>query len=147
MTHKAKKDFRPQGKTCSFARPIGTGLTPIPDGSFDKVNNLYAGIKEYLASADYAPMEQRELAKNNPELLDSIKKGHDIHREKAAEMFNVTPEDVTPTQRNAAKCKYFQELYGGREIIQSYPDGHLYYRDEFDKAMSSCPFCQRQVKP
>ena len=37
---------------------------------------------------------------------------HDVHRETAAEMFGVRPEEVTKDMREAAKRRNFGKLYG-----------------------------------
>lgn len=41
-----------------------------------------------------------------------IWQGQDPHRRKAAEMFNVPYDKVTPAQRRAAKSATFGDLYG-----------------------------------
>ena len=38
--------------------------------------------------------------------------GKDIHRERAATIFGVKPEDVTPEQRRAAKMINYHRIYG-----------------------------------
>lgn len=50
-------------------------------------------------SADFTGLEERIM-----ELTEQVKAGHiDCHRQRAAEMFNVAYEDVTPEQRAAGK--------------------------------------------
>ena len=39
----------------------------------------------------------------------------DVHKETAARMFSVKPEEVTPEQRRIAKRRNFLHLYGGKE--------------------------------
>ena len=67
-----------------------------------------------LMSADYSQIELRVMAHlaNDPGLQSAFKKGLDIHRETAAQMFGLLPEMVTREQRSAAKTIVFGVLYG-----------------------------------
>jgi DNA polymerase-1 len=67
-----------------------------------------------LLAADYSQIELRVLAhiSQDPSLLDSFKKGEDIHTRTAAEVFGVKPEEVTTEMRGRAKAINFGIIYG-----------------------------------
>jgi len=67
-----------------------------------------------LLSADYSQIELRLLAAicKDPGLMKAFKSGEDIHRNTAALVFMVDPEDVTPDMRRKAKEVNFGILYG-----------------------------------
>jgi DNA polymerase-1 len=67
-----------------------------------------------LLAADYSQIELRVLAhiSQDPSLMDSFKKGEDIHTRTAAEVFGVSPEEVTKELRGRAKAINFGIIYG-----------------------------------
>jgi len=67
-----------------------------------------------LITADYSQIELRLLAhlSEDPNLIDAFNSGRDIHREVAAQIHGVTPEDVDREQRNGAKMVNFGIVYG-----------------------------------
>src|SRR5439155_204487 len=67
-----------------------------------------------LLSADYSQIELRVLAHlcGDPSLVDAFRKGEDIHRRTAAEVFGVMPELVTDEMRRRAKVVNFGIIYG-----------------------------------
>ena len=67
-----------------------------------------------LITADYSQIELRLLAhlSRDPALIDAFRRGIDIHRAVAAEVFGVTPENVDPRQRGTAKMVNFGIVYG-----------------------------------
>ena len=67
-----------------------------------------------LVSADYSQIELRIMAhlSGDARLLDAFARGEDIHRATAAEVFGVTPLEVAPEQRRAAKAINFGLIYG-----------------------------------
>jgi DNA polymerase-1 len=67
-----------------------------------------------LLSADYSQIELRVLAHltGDPVLLDAFRKGEDIHRRTAAEVFAIAPDAVTPEMRRQAKVINFGIIYG-----------------------------------
>jgi len=67
-----------------------------------------------LLTADYSQIELRILAHvcADSALIDAFKKGQDIHRRTAAEVFAVPLEDVTAEQRRIAKTANFAVIYG-----------------------------------
>jgi len=67
-----------------------------------------------LLTADYSQIELRVLAHftQEPALLRAFESDEDIHRAVAAEVFNVSLEQVTREQRNYAKVINFGIIYG-----------------------------------
>lgn len=67
-----------------------------------------------LLSADYSQIELRLLAhfSGDEALREAFSRGHDIHRAVAAQVNGVALEDVTSTQRSAAKAVNFGIIYG-----------------------------------
>ena len=67
-----------------------------------------------LVSADYSQIELRIMAhlSNDAGLLDAFARGEDVHRATAAEVFGITPIEVSNEQRRAAKAINFGLIYG-----------------------------------
>ncbi len=67
-----------------------------------------------IVSADYSQIELRIMAhlSNDARLLEAFARGEDIHRATAAEVFGVTPLEIGPEQRRAAKAINFGLIYG-----------------------------------
>lgn len=67
-----------------------------------------------LVSADYSQIELRIIAELSEDLamIESFKKGEDIHRSTAAKVFNVALDEVTREQRSQAKTVNFGIIYG-----------------------------------
>jgi DNA polymerase-1 len=67
-----------------------------------------------LLSADYSQVELRILAhiSEDESLIETFRRGDDIHRATASKMFNIAPEELTADQRRAAKTINFGVLYG-----------------------------------
>lgn len=67
-----------------------------------------------LLSADYSQVELRILAhiSGDESLIETFRRGEDIHRATASKMFNIPPDELTPDQRRAAKTINFGVLYG-----------------------------------
>ena len=67
-----------------------------------------------IASADYSQIELRIMAhlSDDARLLDAFAQGEDVHRATAAEIFGITPIEVTNEQRRAAKVINFGLIYG-----------------------------------
>ncbi|HAA57063.1 MAG TPA: DNA polymerase I [Myxococcales bacterium] len=65
-------------------------------------------------SADYSQVELRILAhmSQDEELKRAFLEQTDIHTRTASKIFHVTPEEVTPSQRSAAKAVNFGTIYG-----------------------------------
>jgi len=67
-----------------------------------------------FVAADYSQIELRILAhlSAEPAIIESFRRGEDIHRRTASEVFKVAPEEVTFLQRTIAKSANFAILYG-----------------------------------
>jgi DNA polymerase-1 len=67
-----------------------------------------------LVSCDYSQVELRILAhvSGEPALREAFRRGDDIHRATAAEVFGMTPADVDRTVRDRAKAVNFGIVYG-----------------------------------
>jgi DNA polymerase I len=67
-----------------------------------------------LVAADYSQIELRLLAhlSGDEALLETFRRGEDIHRATAAKIFSIEPEAVTASQRRGAKTINFGVLYG-----------------------------------
>jgi DNA polymerase I len=67
-----------------------------------------------LFSADYSQIELRILAhySGDERLKEAFLSGVDVHAHTAAEMFNISPMDVTPEMRRQAKMINFGIIYG-----------------------------------
>jgi DNA polymerase-1 len=71
-------------------------------------------VGNLILAADYSQIELRVLAhiSQDPYLLESFRKGQDIHTRTAAEIFDVPLEQVTPEMRGRAKAVNFGIVYG-----------------------------------
>ena len=67
-----------------------------------------------LCDADYSQIELRVLAHMaaEPTMQEAFNTGEDIHRSTAAQVFGVTPPEVTPEMRSAATAVNFGIMYG-----------------------------------
>jgi DNA polymerase I len=67
-----------------------------------------------LLSVDYSQIELRILAhfSKDEHLLEAFSSGGDVHRQTAAEMYNVPQHEVTPEMRRQAKTVNFGIIYG-----------------------------------
>ncbi|HXU88900.1 MAG TPA: DNA polymerase I [Methylomirabilota bacterium] len=67
-----------------------------------------------FVAADYSQIELRILAhmSGEPAIIESFRRGEDIHTRTASEVFKVPPGQVTPLQRTIAKSANFAILYG-----------------------------------
>ena len=67
-----------------------------------------------FVAADYSQIELRILAhlSGDPAIIESFRRGEDIHARTASEVFKVAAGDVTPLQRTIAKSANFAILYG-----------------------------------
>ncbi len=80
-----------------------------------RIRQAFVAAKDSsLLSIDYSQIELRLMAhlSGDPRLQDAFKKGLDIHQATAAEVFGLSPEQVTSDQRRAAKAINFGLIYG-----------------------------------
>ncbi|MDD5175922.1 MAG: DNA polymerase I [Sterolibacterium sp.] len=73
-----------------------------------------APLEHAIVSADYSQIELRIMAhlSDDVRLLEAFANGEDVHRATAAEIFGITPLEVGPDQRRAAKVINFGLIYG-----------------------------------
>jgi DNA polymerase-1 len=73
-----------------------------------------AGEGCVLLSGDYSQIDLRVLAhlSQDPQLLDAFRRGDDIHRATAVQIFGVDSAAVTPEMRRVAKTVNFGVIYG-----------------------------------
>ncbi|MCL6631108.1 MAG: DNA polymerase I [Alicyclobacillus herbarius] len=67
-----------------------------------------------ILSADYSQIELRILAhlSGDEALIEAFRQGMDIHTRTAADVFEVSPDEVTPLMRRQAKAVNFGIVYG-----------------------------------
>lgn len=88
---------------------------PIRSDEGRKIREAFiAAPGNMLLSADYSQIELRVLAhySGDQSLRDAFRDGHDVHRRTAADIFGITPADVTPEMRRQAKMINFGIIYG-----------------------------------
>jgi DNA polymerase I len=73
-----------------------------------------AGEGKLLLAADYSQVELRILAhiSQDEDLIETFRRGADIHRATASKMFGIAEDALTVEQRRAAKVINFGVLYG-----------------------------------
>jgi DNA polymerase-1 len=79
------------------------------------IRNAFVAAKGYeLVALDYSQIELRLAAilSKDAKLMDIFKSGRDVHREVAAQVFNVAPGAVDAEMRRRAKIINFGILYG-----------------------------------
>jgi DNA polymerase I len=100
---------------------------------------FHADSGQRLVSADYSQVELRVLAHvtGEAELIDAFRRGEDIHRRTAAEVYGVDPAAVTPDMRRIAKVVNFGVVYGlsdfglARDTGMSQEDAHVFIEAYF----------------
>ena len=88
---------------------------PIRTAEGRKVREAFvAPAGSVIASADYSQIELRIMAhlSGDHALLKAFHEGHDVHRATAAEVFGITPAEVSNEQRRYAKTINFGLIYG-----------------------------------
>lgn len=131
--------------------PIRTERGRLIRKAFIAKNDEYT-----LLSADYSQIELRIIAALSGEenMIESFKKGEDIHKSTASKVFKVPLEEVTREQRSHAKTVNFGIIYGvsafglsnqtslsraeSKELIdayyESYPRLKNFINEQIDKA-------------
>lgn len=88
---------------------------PIRTELGQKIRQAFIAPKNMqILSADYSQIELRIIASlaNDKKMIESFKKGEDIHTRTAAEINQVTLDKVTKPMRYAAKAVNFGIIYG-----------------------------------
>ncbi|MFM0119461.1 DNA polymerase I [Paraburkholderia sp. RL18-101-BIB-B] len=88
---------------------------PVRTGEGRRIREAFIAPPGHkLVSADYSQIELRIMAhiSGDGSLLRSFSQGEDIHRATAAEIFSVTPLEVSNDQRRVAKVINFGLIYG-----------------------------------
>ena len=73
--------------------------------------------KTLFLAADYSQVELRILAhlSQDPILMEAFQKGEDVHQRTAAEVNNLSPDEVTAMMREKAKAVNFGIIYGSSD--------------------------------
>ena len=113
---------------------------PVKSEEGRRIRNAFVAPEGYtMVAADYSQIELRIMAhlSNDEGLLTAFANGIDVHTATAAEVFDVTIENVEPNMRRSAKAINFGLIYGmsafglakqigvGRNQAQEYVD--LYF--------------------
>ena len=88
---------------------------PIRTAEGRRIRSAFvAPANHRIVSADYSQIELRIMAhlSDDPRLLEAFAQGEDVHRATAAEVFGLTPIEVSNEQRRAAKAINFGLIYG-----------------------------------
>tara|TARA_B100001245_G_scaffold173899_3_gene132336 strand:+ start:4477 stop:7272 length:2796 start_codon:yes stop_codon:yes gene_type:complete len=88
---------------------------PVRSEEGRKIRQAFIAPEGYkLVAADYSQIELRIMAhlSGDEGLLKAFAEGMDIHRATAAEVFGVTPDEVSNNQRRSAKAINFGLIYG-----------------------------------
>jgi len=91
---------------------------PIRDEQGRRMREAFvAPAGSYLLGADYSQIDLRSLAhlSQDENLLNAFRKDEDIHSATAAQLYNVSPSQVTPAMRRLAKTVNFGVIYGMSE--------------------------------
>lgn len=91
--------------------------------------------------ADYSQIELRILAHISREeaLIETFRAGEDIHRRTAAQIYSVSPEEVSASHRRVAKIINFGVLYGmsahrlTRELGIEYAEADAFIKTYFER--------------
>lgn len=115
----AKEEGRIHSHFHQIGAPTGRMSSTDPNvqqipHAFDMRRCFRAPAGRKLVVADYSQIELRILADftNDPGFVEAFKAHADLHRTTAAQVFNVSAEDVTKEQRDFAKRLNFGVVYG-----------------------------------
>jgi len=113
QTGRIHADFRLIGAPTGRFSCSNPNLQQIPHGVEYRRAFLAAEGKK-LVIADYSQIELRILAEfsEDENFINAFVSGADFHAATAAQVFNITPEEVTPDQRSFAKRLNFGVVYG-----------------------------------
>ena len=114
--------------------------TPIKTPEGKRIREAFiADPGNMLISADWSQIELRVLAHISKDdlLVDSFRKGADVHRRTASQIFGIEEKEVTAAQRGVGKTVNFATIYGQgatalgqilgipREEAQRYIEGYF----------------------
>jgi DNA polymerase-1 len=116
-TNKIHSHFQPSNAATGRLSSDNPNLQNIPvrtENGRRLRQGFIASKGRVLLSADYSQVELRLLAhfSQDPSMLEAFTKDLDIHRQTAAEVFDIPLEKVTKDQRNGAKAINFGLMYG-----------------------------------
>ena len=112
-----------------------------------------AGPGNLILSADYSQIELRVMAhmSEDPILIESFKKGEDIHARTAAEVFGIMPGLVTSEMRRMAKVVNFGIIYGmspfglSKDLGISQKDAKRYIDSYFEHYKGVSSFIEKTI--
>jgi DNA polymerase I len=104
--------------------------------------------------ADYSQIELRIMAhlSGDQAFIDAFRQGGDIHRQTAALIFNLPPEEVTSDMRGRAKTINFATIYGqgpfalSRQLGISQEDARGFIARYFERFSGVRAFLDRQIE-
>jgi DNA polymerase-1 len=104
--------------------------------------------------ADYSQIELRIMAhlSGDQAFIEAFQQGGDIHRQTAALIFNVAPDEVTPDMRARAKTINFATIYGqgafalSRQLGISLEDARGFIARYFERFSGVRMFLDRQIE-
>ena len=87
---------------------------PVRNEEGRKVRKAFIPQNDIFLSIDYSQIELRILAhlSGDEELIKAFNNGQDIHTKVAADIFDISEEQVTKNQRRTAKAVIFGIVYG-----------------------------------
>jgi DNA polymerase-1 len=113
-THRLHADFRQIGAPTGRFSCTNPNIQQVPHAV--EYRRCFSGFPEgrKLIIADYSQIELRILAEFSGDrgFIDAFKSGADLHRVTAAEVFNVSVDQVSREQRDFAKRLNFGVVYG-----------------------------------
>ncbi|MGH9932901.1 MAG: DNA polymerase [Pyrinomonadaceae bacterium] len=114
ITHRLHADFRQIGAPTGRFSCTNPNIQQVPHAV--EYRRCFSGYPEgrKLIIADYSQIELRILAEFSGDraFIDAFNSGADLHRVTAAQVFNVSPDQVSREQRDFAKRLNFGVVYG-----------------------------------
>ena len=104
--------------------------------------------------ADYSQIELRIMAhlSGDAAFIDAFRRGGDVHRQTAALIFNVAPDQVSPDMRARAKTINFATIYGqgafalSRQLGISLEDARGFIARYFERFSGVRAFLDKQIE-
>lgn len=113
ITGRIHADFYQIGAPTGRMACSNPNIQQVPHGE-EYRRCFRAPEKRKFVIADYSQIELRILAEFSQDagFMEAFKSGADLHKTTAAQVFNVSPDDVTSEQRSFAKRLNFGVVYG-----------------------------------